>query len=401
MLKYLEYSLNRLYNKNNIENRVVYDKVKYLKDRIIEIQSEILEGVKIRSRIEEQLEGERVSSFLIKKQAEVKKKQYITKIKSESNILDNLEEGIILDNKDSIELYICKYYKKLYTDEPYDESLQTEFLELINNKLHESDIEHLQTEITENEIFIAIKDLSINKAPGIDGIPTEFYQNYWGIIKKEFVQVIKNVTKGTLLINEQRKAIITLIPKGGDLNILKSWRPKSLICCDVKVISKILANRMKPLMVDIISENQHCVNGRTITNCTTQIRDMLYYFGEKESTGAVINLDWEKAFDRVNWAFLLRVMKRIGFPEFIINWVITMHTNIQSVCMINGNITKPFDIKRGVRQGCPLSMIFYVIFQEPLYKAIKMSNKIIPPLLPCKQIKNTGYADDTSIFCQK
>ena len=99
-------------------------------------------------------------------------------------MLDNLEEGIILDNKDIIELYICKYYKKLYTDEPYDESLQTEFLELINNKLRESDIEHLQTEITENEIFIAIKDLSINKAPEIDGIPTEFYQNYWGIIKK-------------------------------------------------------------------------------------------------------------------------------------------------------------------------------------------------------------------------
>ena len=166
----------------------------------------------------------------------------------------------------------------------------------------------------------------------------------------------------------------------------------------MKVISKILANRMKPLMVDIISENQHCVNGRTITNCTTQIRDMLYYFGEKESTGAVINLDWEKAFDRVNWVFLLRVMKRIGFPDFIINWVTTMHTNIQSVCMINGNITKPFDIKRGVRQGCPLSMIFYIIFQEPLYIAIKMSNRIIPPLLPCKQIKNTGYADDTSIF---
>ena len=111
---------------------IEYDKVKYLKDRIIEIQSEILEGVKIRSRIEEQLEGERVSSFLIKKQAEVKKRQYITKIKSESNILDNLEEGIILDNKDIIELYICNYYKKLYTDEPYDESLQTEFLELIN-----------------------------------------------------------------------------------------------------------------------------------------------------------------------------------------------------------------------------------------------------------------------------
>ena len=335
MLKYLEHSLNRLYNKNNIDNTIEYDRVKYLKDRITEIKSNILEGVKIRSRVEEQLEGEKVSNFLIKKQAQIKKRQYITKIKSEPNILDNLEEGIILDNKDVIELYIHKYYKNLYKDEPYDEILQNEFLELISNKLNDSDKENLGIEISENEIFIAVNDLNTNKAPGIDGIPIEFYQKYWEIIKKEFVQVIKNITKGTLLINEQKKAIITLLPKGGDLSLLKSWRPISLICSDVKIVSKILANRIKPLMAEIVFENQHCINGRTITNCTTEIRDILYYYGENESTGAVINLDWEKAFDRVNWVFLIKVMKRIGFPEFIINWVITMHTNLQSVCMIN------------------------------------------------------------------
>ena len=113
--------------------------------------------MKIRSRVEEQLEGEKVSNFLIKKQAQIKKRQYITKIKSEPNILDNLEEGTILDNKDIIELYIHNYYKKLYKDEPYDEILQNQFLELINNKLSDSDKENLGFEITENEIFIAVK----------------------------------------------------------------------------------------------------------------------------------------------------------------------------------------------------------------------------------------------------
>ena len=75
-----------------------------------------------------------------------------------------------------------------------------------------------------------------------------------------------------------------------------------------------------------------------------------------------------------------------------------MHKNIQSICMVNGNLTTPFNITRGVRQGCPMSMIYYVIFQEPLYLAFKLSNKIIPPLLPAKQIKNIGYADDTSVI---
>ena len=398
LLKYLEYSLNRLYNKNNIENKIDYNRVKNFKNRISEIKNEILEGVKIRSRIEEQLQGEKVSNFLIKKQAQIKKKQYISKIKSEPNILDNLEEGILLENSDIIELYINKYYEKLYKNEPFDETLQNKFLDLINNKISDAEKETLETNVTEDEIYTAVKNLSTNKAPGIDGIPIEFYQKYWNIIKNEFVQIIKNITNSILLINNQRRAIITLLPKGGDLKLLKSWRPISLICCDIKIVSKILANRIKPLLSNIISNNQYCINGRTITSCNNELRDILYYYGENKSTGAIINLDWEKAFDKVSWVFLINTMKKMGFSDFIIQWVLNMHKNIQSICMINGNLTTPFDIKRGVRQGCPMSMIYYVIFQEPLYIAFKLSNKIIPPLLPAKQTKNIGYADDTSVI---
>ena len=151
LLKYIEYKLNRLYNKNNIENKIDYEKVTQLKDRISEIKNEILEGVKIRSRIEEQLEGEKVSNYLIKKQAQIKKRQYITKIKSEPNIMNQLEEGIILDNTDIIQLYIYKYYEKLYKDEPFDESIQNEFLDLIANKLSDTDREELGIEITDDE----------------------------------------------------------------------------------------------------------------------------------------------------------------------------------------------------------------------------------------------------------
>ena len=125
----------------------------------------------------------------------------------------------------------------------------------MNNKISDAEKETLETNVTENEIYTAVINLSTNKAPGIDGIPIEFYQKYWNIIKNEFVQIIKNITNGTLLINNQRRAIITLLPKGGDLNLLKSWRPISLICCDIKIVSKILANRIKPLLSNIISNN--------------------------------------------------------------------------------------------------------------------------------------------------
>ena len=182
--------MNRLYNNNNVSNIIDYDRVKSIKARISEIKAEILEGVKVRSRVEEQLKGEIVSTFLIKKQAQIKKKQYLSEIITESNIVDSIDEGVVLNKRDSIEFYVQKYFEKLYGDEPYDESIQDYFVNLISNKINEVDKDTLSREVTEEEIFNAIKGLNVNKAPGIDGIPAEFYLKFWDVIKIELIQVI-------------------------------------------------------------------------------------------------------------------------------------------------------------------------------------------------------------------
>ena len=144
-LNYLEYSLNRLYNKLNITGELDFQQVKYLKDRINNIKNEILEGVKVRSRVEEQLKGEQVSTFLIKKQSNVKAKQFMTSVKTEPNILENLDGGTILTNKDSIELYVRKYYQKLYKEEPLDINEQEFFLNHTQNLLDDDNIELLNS----------------------------------------------------------------------------------------------------------------------------------------------------------------------------------------------------------------------------------------------------------------
>ena len=117
------------------------------------------------------------------------------------------------------------------------------------------------------------------------------------------------------------------------------------------------------------------------------MRDILYYASQNQITGALINLDWEKAFDRVSWEFLIRILQKMGFPQFVINWIKILYTDVCSSCLINGYISKEFKIERGVRQGCPLSMLLYVLFQEPLYLAIEKSKKMLPLELPCKPVK--------------
>ena len=277
LLEYLERKLNRLYDKLNKTGQMDYQEVKRLKDRISSIKTDILEGVKVRSRIQEQVEGEKISAYLVGRQSTIKSKKLMSEIQVEENIVNNVTAGTILNKKESIEWYVNNYYGKLYEKENSDNELQMWFLQFIEEKIPQIDKQLLEKEITEKEIYNAIKDLSSNKSPGIDGIPNEFYLKYWDIIHIEVSLVVKNIINGELLQGKQRQALITLIPKDGDLKLLKSWRPISLICSDVKIIAKILAIRLKPIMPNIVSKNQYCVNERTIVDCNCKLRDFLYY----------------------------------------------------------------------------------------------------------------------------
>ena len=129
-------------------------------------------------------------------------------------------------------------------------------------------------------------------------------------------------------------------------------------------------------MPSIISPEQFCCPDKSIVDCNTMVRDIVTYCNSEDLPGAVINLDWSKAFDRVDIDFLIRVMLKLGFNQMFINWVKLLYTDIQSKVMINGILTETFSVRRGIRQGCPLSMLLYVIFQEALYMAFKNSDVI-------------------------
>ena len=398
LLNFLEYSLNRLYNQVNISGEVEYCKIKLVKDRIDRIKLDILNGVRVRSRVEEQLQGEHVSAYLIKKQANTNSRHLISSIKAEAGILENVSENTVLNSSDLIQLYISKYYEKLYKEEEYDIETQEWFLKFIDKKLSSEDCKILEAEISEIEIYHAIVNMNKNKSPGIDGLPIEFYVKFWKIIKKDLTVIVKNISKGMLLEEKQKKAVITLIHKDGDFNKLKNWRPISLICTDVKIIAKILAVRLGKTIDNVICKNQYCVPSRSIIDCTNRIRDFVFYFDQRNVTGAIVNLDWEKAFDRVSWSLLSKILYKIGFPVTIITWFMIFYKGIESVVLINGTLSKSFKIERGVRQGCPLSMLAFVIFQEPLYRAIEKCANVIPPQIPGKKVHNVGYADDTTFF---
>ena len=362
------------------------------------MKCEILEGIQIRSKMQEIKYGEMPSSFLVGKLSSENTKKRIYKLISEKRYDDiNVEDE--LETTEEINKYANCYYSELYTYEWKDDHEQNIFINSLERKVNDNENEMITKEIELSEVETVLKSVESKKSPGIDGIPYEFYQTFWDLIKHEFMRVIAIMKTTQMLSETQNLAVISLQPKKGDMEKLSNWRPISLMCCDYKFFSKIVANRLKTILPDVISNEQFCCPGKTIVDNNLLLRDVIYYCNENNIQGAVLSLDWTKAFDRVSHSFLYKSMEKLGFSSDVISIIKMFCSNKKSCILINGNMTQQFDIGRGIRQGCPLSMMLYILFKESLYCYIKSCHTIKGIELPNNNsLKISGYADNTNMF---
>ena len=196
----------------------------------------------------------------------------------------------------------------------------------------------------------------------------EFYKTFWNVIKIDIIEIIVYSMSHFKLTKHQNEGMIRLIPKESNIEHLEGWRPITLLNVDYKIIAKILANRMKKVMKNVISIEQYCgVEGRSIISCNNRMRDIISYCDKEKKDVAIMSLDWQKAFDRVDQIFLFKIMEKMEFPDTFIKWIKMLYLDCKSSVLINNRTTNKFDVKKSVRQGCPLAMLLYVIYQEPLY----------------------------------
>ena len=230
-------------------------------------------------------------------------------------------------------------------------------------------------------------------------MPYEFYKIFWNILKDDLHEILTYAIENLTITESQSLGVITLQPKNGDKTLLSNWRPITLMTCDYKILTKVFAARLKHIIPKIICQEQFCCPGKSIIDSNLIMRDVLYFCNENNIQGAVLTLDWSKAYDRVDHNFLFAVLAKLGFCDSFIKILKLFCSNVRSVIQINGNITSSFHIGRGVRQGCPLSMMIYVLFKEALYSRIKALDSIKGPELPNNNsLKILGYADDTNLL---
>ena len=171
---------------------------------------------------------------------------------------------------------------------------------------------------------------------------------------------------------------------------------------DYKIATKALSNRLRKVLPLILSEDQTCgVPGRSIFENLFLLRDTIDYVQLKQLSAAVICLDQEKAFNRVNHSFLQRVLEKFNFGPNFRRWVKVIYSDISSVVINNGWLSASFSLERGVRQGCPLSPPLYCLVVETLGQAIHRDPTIEGIQIPgarCKKSKVSQYADDPTLI---
>ena len=259
----------------------------------------------------------------------------------------------------------------------------------------------MEKELTEGELLNIIKSLPNNKTPGEDGLPAEFYKVFWLDIKSLLLNSYNySFEQGSLSIT-QRRGVLCLIPKKTNPLKLKNWRPISLLNQDYKILSKLVAERIKPCLHELIDPDQSgFLKGRYIGQNIISILDILHYTENEQIPGGLISIDFEKAFDKLEWSFIRKCLEFFHFPDNIKKWINIIYENIQSCVSNNGWQSDYFTLQRGVRQGCPLSPYLFILCAEVLAKSMRDNEEIKGFNIGTKKFKIKQYADDTQIFSQ-
>jgi hypothetical protein len=291
------------------------------------------------------------------------------------------------------------FYKTLYSKVPTDSAAQDRLLNLLERKLTDEQRDSCEDLFTASECSAALKSMSCGKTPGSDGLPKEFYITFWDMLREDFVEMANNCIADGIIPESLRQAMILLLYKKDDPELLKNWRRISLLNVDYKIITKVLVNRMKPLMSSFIDSDQCCaVPGRSSEDNATLLRDICDYLEIHSQTAcAFISIDQEKAFDYVDWKFLDRILETMNFGPQFRSFITCIYTDIQSAILSNGYVSEFFNIQRSVRQGCPLSSLLFVLVAEVFGQAIRKCPEIQGLRLPCgKEVKISQYADDNT-----
>ncbi|CAM8965691.1 unnamed protein product [Rhodiola kirilowii] len=353
-----------------------------------------------RSRAEWLRSGDRNTSYFHAKASQRKKRNQIDKLRNQTGELSYSESEFI----STITNYFTDIFKSQVNN--HGEWWDREF-EAVPKLITEEMNERLKAPYTEGEVRRALFQMHPTKAPGLDGFPALFYQSNWSIVGGDVVKEVLNCLNNEVLDSRLNETLIVLIPKVKEVEKVEDLRPISLCKVVMKIITKILANRLKEILPIIVSQCQSAfIKGRLITDNILMAHEVSHFIkgAHKVKSGFIsMKLDMSKAYERIEWHFLEKMMTVMGFAEEWIRRVMMCVRTVSYRVKINDNITEIIRPSRGLRQGDPISPYLFLICAEWLTYTINKYQEIglIKGIKICRGapiITHLMFADDCMMF---
>lgn len=264
----------------------------------------------------------------------------------------------------------------------------------------------LEVQPTDKEIKKALMLLGPDKAPGPDGVNARLLQEQWEWFGPAILNEVKLFFETGRMPRDIARSNLILIPKSEKPKGVADYRPISVCNTIYKIISKLLAMRLQPIISHCIFKAQSAfIPGREIVENTILLREILHSFKSKnyKNPEFCLKVDLSKAFDRMDWVFLKYLLQLYGFPINFSNWVMACIESAEFSVVINGDGDGFFRPSSGLRQGCALSPYMFILGMDLLTRHLNFQleegelvglriARTASPLASCV------YADDLLLF---
>jgi len=346
--------------------------------------------VRQRSRITFLAEGDANTKFFHLQACHRSRKNHIASIR--------VQEVELTEDKDKADAFFRHFEAVLGSPGTRGASLNLSALGLPN--LGDAQLDYC---FSEEEVRQTMLDIPVDKAPGPDGFTGEFYRSAWSIIKHDILRAFHALWaldgRSLYLVNQ---AYIVLLRKKPEACLVGDFRPISLIHSFIKLFTKVLANRLAPQMNLLVKTNQSAfIRGRVLHDNFKGAQLTAKLLHKKKKASALLKIDISKAFDSIDWRFLLGLLAHMGFSRRWLNWISLLLSSASTKIICNGSPGRRICHARGLRQGDPLSLLLFVLGMEALNALFKLAETRGLFTYLDSRITDRAflYADDVILFC--